>query len=511
MSEPDRAPLIQLSVNQEVFIDTVRDGDVIEDATVATEVTSFDRVGDAYVLEGAIVFAGYLTGEGVEGGAEAREFDSLSIDFDGGSIAKHVHHRMPFVLRVPVKSQPRGIVNVASRIAAWNLGVISAGWIRVVADLNIVGLNGTQGYHFQCGAQEAGDLFFDPSWDRSLDTVASPAESSTFDKPPAFSDATAFADPSMASHSPGSNDGFEDVSADRVEPELEWARGVEHSQSEASSGGRNEDSNTGELQEKVEALSDARGGHQLSDAHHSESSLSETRRTESELKANAQEHRRDELRQKQQRTGGGNSQPSLDKDELSSLDHALDGQSLTDQTADHQTNEAIPPSNSVVEFEFEHQVNAAELSQAVPELSAESAEDFVPSRSFSDDEFHATAGFVPNVRVGSDLGPSQTSAVDLDSDEFARSEHGPSVKQEDWGDEATHVDKDLWSFVDFNGPEAAHTLRFAIVMEAETLELVAERLGCSKADLVRVNRLIDEPLYPGQSLLIPSTASMLVR
>jgi hypothetical protein len=529
MSEPDRAPLIQLSVDQEVFIDTVRDGDVIEDATVATEVTSFDRVDDAYVLEGAIVFAGYLTGEGVERGAEAGEFDSLSIDFDGGSIAKHVHHRMPFVLRVPVNSQPRGIVNVASRLAAWNLEVISTGWIRVVADLNIVGLNGSQGYHFQCGAQEAGDLFFDPSWDTDFDTAATRGESPTLGKPPALADPTVYGDPSMASHSPGTNDAFEDVSADSVERELEWARGVEHSQFEADSGGRHEDAGTSELQGKVEALSDARGGHEPLDAHDSESSVRENSRAESELGSHAPEERRGDdmkseshagehqrhetessARQKRQRTA--DSQPASDKDELRSLDHVLDGQSLTDQAEDHQTDESAPPSTPVVEFEFEHQVSAVELSQsqAGPELPAESTEDFVPSRSFSDDEFHATAGFVPTVRVGSDLGPSQSSDVDLDSDDFARSEHTPSVKQEDWGDETTHVDKDLWSFVDFNGPEAAHTLRFAIVMEEETLELVAERLGCSKADLMRVNRLTDEPVYPGRSLLIPSTASTLV-
>lgn len=526
MSEPDRAPLIQLSVDQEVFIDTVRDGDVIEDATVATEVTSFDRVDDAYVLEGAIVFAGYLTGEGVERGAEAGEFDSLSIDFDGGSIAKHVHHRMPFVLRVPVKFQPRGIVNVASRIAAWNLEVISAGWIRVVADLNIVGLNGSQGYHFQCGAQEDGDLFFDPSWDTDFDT-ATRVESSTHDKPPAFADTTVYADPSMASHSPDTNDAFEDESAGSVERELEWARGGEHYQFEAASGGRNKNEGTSELQGKVEALSDARGGHDPLDAHHSESSAREISRAESELEARAPEerrgnetkseshageHRGDETEssagQKQQRTE--DSQPALDKDELRSLDDVLDGQSLTDQ-AEEQRDESAPPSTPVVEFEFEHQVSGAELSQAAPELPAESTEDFVPSRSFTDDEFHATAGFVPTVRVGSDLGPSQTSAADLDSDDFARSEHGPSLKHEDWEDETAHVDRDLWSFVDFNGPEAAYTLRFAIVMEEETLELVAERLGCSKADLMRVNRLTDEPVYPGQSLFIPSTASTLVR
>ena len=152
MSEADRNGQITLGVDQEVFIETVEHDHTVDDANVATEVTSFERVGDAYVLEGAIVFAGYLTKATSQSGA--------GHDLAANPYARHVHHRMPFTLRVPVQFQPRGVVNVASRISDWQLDVMSEGWLRVQAKLRVSGLNGKHGYHFQCGAQEVGDVLF---------------------------------------------------------------------------------------------------------------------------------------------------------------------------------------------------------------------------------------------------------------------------------------------------------------------------------------------------------------
>ena len=123
-------------------------------------------------MEGAIVFAGFMDRSSDGGGSDY--VDALSIT-DETMDAEQFHHRLPFVLRVPVKSQARGIVNVASRISDWDLGVVSAGWIRIQGDLTIVGLSAAGGYHFQCGAQEDGDLFFK----ESVETVS-------IEAPPAF-------------------------------------------------------------------------------------------------------------------------------------------------------------------------------------------------------------------------------------------------------------------------------------------------------------------------------------
>jgi hypothetical protein len=155
------------------------------------------------------------------------------------------------------------------------------------------------------------------------------------------------------------------------------------------------------------------------------------------------------------------------------------------------------------EFEFEHQVNADDESFASNAPHASNQEEFVASRSFGDDGFHAASGFVPTVRVGSDLGYAESrSAVDGQFDDVAQAVDADEAS--DWA-EYSPVDRDLWSFVDFNGPEQKCTLRYTIVMEEETLELVAERLGCSKQDLMKANRLADDSVRSGQPLRIPST------
>lgn len=161
MSESNRTPLIHLEVDQEVFIDAVRDGDTVEDATVATEVTSFERAGDAYVLEGAIVFAGYLKRASDADPQVEPDDDILAYGMADDGVVQSIHQRLPFSLRVPMTAQPRGIVNVASRIQSWKLEVIGSGWMRIQSDLQITGLSGQRGYHFTCGAQEQGDLLLE--------------------------------------------------------------------------------------------------------------------------------------------------------------------------------------------------------------------------------------------------------------------------------------------------------------------------------------------------------------
>lgn len=480
MSETDRAPFIRLSVDQEVFIDTVRDTDKIDDANVATEVTSFDRVGDAYVLEGAIVFAGYLTR--THGSLEHVELeaDALSFGFDDGQYVQHVHHRMPFVLRVPVKSQQRGIVNVASRIAGWKLSVISAGWIRVVADLNIVGLNGGDGYHFQCGAQEEGDVFFGKDWAADKTPASSPAHSVT----------------------PVAQEDFQLTRGTSEERSLDAGAGT--------GAGDPIEVTDHAFQAKQDALSEARGGHQEPDSEWvqpQEAVEVQDSATRNEL-ADLDRFLNGEDPVAKDATAAEVPESSQERSIQSDPFHFPEpvvetfepyrGQADPDASgyADRVEDELVAQTDEAFAFEFEHQVSSAELK--LEPVAPPAKESFVASRSFADDGFHPTSGFVPTVNVTGQSG--------YRGDEGSERSSVAPTNASDLGVQSSEflpVDTSLWSFVDLSVPERYFTLRYAIVMEEETIETVSERLGCTKADLVRVNRLSNETVSPGQTLKIP--------
>lgn len=468
MSEMDRAPLIRVQVDQEVFVDSVREGDEIEDATVATEVTSFDRVGDAFVLEGAIVFAGYAKRVQANTDFESNEAPRSNLDFSEGAV-QHLHHRMPFFLRVPVKSQPRGLVNVASRIAQWNLKVIEAGWVHVTADLNIVGLNGQEGYHFQCGAQEVGDILFgvpDASFEDSSKSASASPEGSSATSLDAF------------------HESYASLMRSSDEPQ-----GEENDPEQDETRGEVKDDST--VLKAAEKLSEARGGQR---PDNDESTVTE---------------------------------------QLADFDRVFDG-SETPAGGSEETASNAPPAHSPyadsaegsdeptwAEFEFEHQLSTAdEASQNTNPLHKD--EQFVPSRSFSVEGFHAASGFVPSdatdaakteeaegaaearsvQQVGQSdavIAESPLRTADVTGDESELTE----IQDENRGDGVLQTDS-LWSFVDFNAPERAHTLRFVVVQEEETLALVAERVACSKTDLIRVNELRQETVEAGQLLMVPA-------
>ena len=140
MSEVSRELLIRLPVDQEVYAEQVASGDVVQDATVATEIVAFDQDRDTYQLEGAIVFAAYVQ--------KASSGDVV-----------HVHQRLPFLLRVPVSAQQAGVLNVKSRLAGVQLEVSSDAWLHLGGWLEVHGLNGSKGYLFRCGAQEVQEMF----------------------------------------------------------------------------------------------------------------------------------------------------------------------------------------------------------------------------------------------------------------------------------------------------------------------------------------------------------------
>jgi hypothetical protein len=463
VTQDDRAPLIRLEVDQEVFIDTIRESDVIEDATVATEVTSFDRVGDAYVLEGAIVFAGYVTSVKEDTNEQAgflNEQDVLALSGEGGDFVRHFHHRMPFVLRVPQTAQPRGIVNVTSRISSWNLEVVGASWIHVKADLAIVGLVGEDGYHFQCGSQDEGDLLLGN--EAAVNSELQPTRSKA-----------------------------------NTDGETGLKSGVEFI---SETGAR-----------EVETLSFARGGHETASERHTDDGevVSHLARFDRALEGSANQD-------------GQHEGSSVSPEHRPSAD-ALppDGQPETElrQPAGfglEETEGSENEENPYAEFEFTHQVPVSELHQPVQFEDHRQAETFVPSRSFSEGGFRPAEAFVhsnsirdKHLSYESDDAFESGRKYEYVDDANAGFEETERLTSESTsrGEGVMDDSNKLWSFVDFHAPERYYTLRFVVVMEEETIESVADRVGCTRHDIVRLNHLVTDHVHAGQTILVPSYKS----
>jgi hypothetical protein len=436
MAEQDRAPMIQLPIDQEVYMDSVHEGTEVLDATVATEIVSFERIGDAYVLEGAVVFAGYVSNGPAPNTSEA--------DGEDKSV-EHIHQRLPFILRVPIHAQQRGILNVKSRLSGWKLSVASQGWLRVQGELQVAGLSSQEGYHFECGGQQLGHPMFDMQF-RGAEEDES------------FADETGFENhrehevPEKNEHS----NQLEDDSA-----MLRHARA----------------SNT--VEHTVEMMSEARGGHGLEENQGDGEQPSGTElSTDTELNTDT-------------RTNAENV-PIRAADELEKFDRFFVEKEKVEEMAQDDVQQKP---RTVAEFEFEHQLSPEEMIQFEEASPAPKAinETFVASRSFLDEGFHAAAGFAhrSDETESENRGPNENEINEEDpTEDEVRSEAG------------TYTDS-LWSFVDFNAPERKHTLRYIIVMEEETLETVAERIHCTKSELIRVNKLEVESIEPGQTLLVP--------
>lgn len=453
MSEYNSGALIRLPIDQELFMELVRAGDTIDDATVATEVVSFERVGDAYVLEGAIVFAGYMEREDEVDESSGR----FSVGTEDDEYVQHVHHRMPFVLRVPISAQPRGLVNVKSRISSWSLHVIREKWLRVVAELQINGLNGSRGYHFECGTQELGDVLFNevvPVVEQSSQPETKvPSQSAVEqDELVGVELASASDDVTLNDHVANADQN----ESDRNFSGIDFVQGVTETFSEARSGHgwKNEQENTLELDEATRSAS---------------KELAELDRFFQTNPVSAEER------------------PVAD---------------ATRTPLVQQTN-TRSPEPSVAQFEFEHQLSTEELS--LPVEAQEPQRAFVASRSFTEDGFRPTDGFAAlrQDAVRHEAPPASADALQIVQDE--------PVSTIPSHTETTGLSHDLWSFVDFNAPDRLQTLRFVIVMEEETLESVADRVGCTRSELIRVNKLETESVTPGQCLQIPSVPFTLNR
>ncbi|MFB5191091.1 LysM peptidoglycan-binding domain-containing protein [Alicyclobacillus fastidiosus] len=479
MSEQAREPLIRLPIDQEIFMDTVTSTDSVEDATVATEVVSFEKDGDVYELEGAVVFAGYVRSTN-----DAATTDEAAITGrDEEEAVRHIHHRLPFVLRVPVEAQSSGLVNVKSRLSGWALDVVSDNWLNVKGTLEIHGLVGEQGYHFQCGAQEGSRPFlrdeieeqvledevtelpadvvdsvtqeFTPTVDEASEAVS---ESVQANRENTTSTASEFAE---TDHKSLSEPEFELVGA----PDDMWRHEGEAEQDdEEALPGEEDASERSENDTPFEKVSEARSGHGWAE----EEARKGERRGEASEPA-ASESVRSEL-------------VNLDRFFVPSTPEPAHRQEVS-------TPESTQEPTPVASFEFEHQLDDEVL--ATPLEGATAQADQAP-------EFRGEERVVPKFTISGAVATDDQNALD---EALAEEEVVEEPRSE--YDVASVLKSDLWSFVDFNGPEPRYVLRYAIVAEEESLEMVADRCGCLPSELIRVNDCPNGQVFPGQALRIP--------
>lgn len=139
MTLGDQKPHIRIQVDQRLALESGVAGRVSDDASVSTEITYFDRVGESYILEGVLAFSGAVES------AEERENDRSSVC--------PVMFHLPFALRIPIAGQP-DFLDVKTRIGRWSVEPVAPGYLQLQAELTIQGLNGQNGYAFYCGDQE---------------------------------------------------------------------------------------------------------------------------------------------------------------------------------------------------------------------------------------------------------------------------------------------------------------------------------------------------------------------
>lgn len=491
MGESGSTPQVQFEIDQEIFLDSVSEGTVIEDAAVSTEVTLFERVGDAYVLEGAIVFAGYARSSADRGdGILQDDFDVLSLERD--AIVNHFHHRLPFILRVPVKAQPKGIVNVNSRIASWDLQVISEGWIRIRGDLTLIGLNVTDGYHFECGPQEEGDLLFQVPWEETAQGRPHGQEDGLPDEV-----TDVHSQDEIPTYEFDNENEFQDIALvqglRRVKKVSETDKAAGGTETGHDSAARN-----GEKQTVDEELqnTEVRNSKESESGFEPDTPLSmgemrsvdtpqETPRAETgegtvENEPPAKDFTSEALQKLDRLFGRGDN----GKIEAGEVDRSAAVQHVVQPAAkqpeeDRKTVRGLQNANreeNVAEFDFQHQVDLGDPNS----LEEEAVRDSVG--------YQQNSWTHPEVVV---------------------SERHSSSDTTDIPDSIQGNERNMWSFVDFNQPETTYTLRYIIVTQEETIEDIAVRMQCSRDELIRVNHLGAEAMvHIGQSLMVPETEKM---
>lgn len=155
MADNAERPLIELFIDQQVFMDAVRGSEGVSEFSALTEITSFEQRGDDLSLEGNVLFTAYLSDSG-----DLPE-DAAQPPMDAGDRApatgqvEQVQHRMPFDLRMPVSAQDGGMLTVTVRVPDASMDILGPGWVHVRAVLEVEGLRPDGGYSARCGAQEA--------------------------------------------------------------------------------------------------------------------------------------------------------------------------------------------------------------------------------------------------------------------------------------------------------------------------------------------------------------------
>lgn len=140
MALGDQYPEIRIEVDQRLPLETAVVGEKVDDATVSTEITHFDRVGDTYILEGILSFSGTVMS--AARGGDAEQDTVIPVDY-----------QLPFALRIPTVGQP-DYLDVKTRMRDWKMEVMAPNYVQVQAELTVAGLDARNGYSFYCGDQE---------------------------------------------------------------------------------------------------------------------------------------------------------------------------------------------------------------------------------------------------------------------------------------------------------------------------------------------------------------------
>lgn len=439
MSEVSRELLIRLPVDQEVYAEQVASGDVVQDATVATEIVAFDQDRDTYQLEGAIVFAAYVQ------------------KASSGEVV-HVHQRLPFLLRVPTSAQQAGVLNVKSRLAGVELTVSGDAWLHLGGWLEVHGLNGSKGYLFRCGGQEVQEAY---GSEAGLGSAGLPVD--TVETEAAFEAALRGEEAEVSGETTPPKSALEAVSEARggAEPLQPSGEGEEEGPSSlqrdlAAFDRLLPDTTPADTPVQAETTSPAVDGSNwasVAGSHVVPVASFEFVHQADDVVFDAED-----------RAGAPGSSDEAPR--------AVEEPEIVEQVrAEAQDEGVVEEESSIV----------AEPNSAEPKISF-----------FASGADERTEAVVQQESKVEEQALDEVPASPRDEDAARHESEAPKPQN-----------KKLWSFVDFNAPEPRHTLRFVIVLEHETLEAVAERCGCLPSELERANPWLQGQPEPGTALLVP--------
>ncbi|WP_206831050.1 hypothetical protein [Alicyclobacillus fructus] len=464
MSEVSRELLIRLPVDQEVYAEQVASGDVVQDATVATEIVAFDQDRDTYQLEGAIVFAAYVQ------------------KASSGEVV-HVHQRLPFLLRVPTSAQQAGVLNVKSRLAGVELTVSGDAWLHLGGWLEVHGLNGSKGYLFRCGGQEVQEAY---GSEAGLGSAGLPVD--TVETEAAFEAALRGEEAEVSGETTPPKSALEAVSEARggAEPLQPSGEGEEEGPSSlqrdlAAFDRLLPDTTPADTPVEAETTSPAVDGSNwasVAGSHVVPVASFEFVHQADDVVFDAED-----------RAGAPGSSDEAPR--------AVEEPEIVEQVrAEAQDEGVVEEESSIVAEPNSAEPNSAEPNSAEPN-SAE------PNSAEPNSAEPKISFFASGADERTEAVVQQESKVE----EQALDEVPASPRDEDAARHESEApkpqNKKLWSFVDFNAPEPRHTLRFVIVLEHETLEAVAERCGCLPSELERANPWLQGQPEPGTALLVP--------